>query len=368
VISGNRLAWVEDDPATDALRVVVRDRTTGGDTIIRVPGTTAGTDLTFGLLGDWVTYGTTALHMATGEKVTLFVRTDASSTTPDGAAQIVQGISPSQEEGVFRVSLGAGGRPSVRLLAHAGTPTSALRDFDDDGLADLLGRDTSGVLWRDSADDGRPRARIGGGWQIYDKIETVGDVAGVYSPGFVPELVARDQAGVLWLYSGREEGGFTKRLRVGGGWQIYTHLTGGSDLTGDGRPDLVAVDKSGALWLYRSTDSTSRPFETRKRIGSGWAVYDQLVAVGDLAAGPAGDLVARDRDGVLWLYLGKGDGTFQRRMGAGDVDHDGRADLFAYSPATKTVYLYSGTGDSTRPFERRAVSDAQTGHAYDHMS
>ncbi|MEV4331396.1 hypothetical protein AB0K02_12780, partial [Streptomyces sp. NPDC049597] len=210
VISGNRLAWVEDDTATNTLRVVVRDRTSGADTIVPVPGTTSGAELKISLLGDWVTYGATALHISTGEKVTLLDRADASFATPDGSAQIVQGGLVGQGEGIFRVSLGTDGRPAVRLLAHAGTPTSALHDFDNNGLADLLGRDASGALWRDSPKDGHQRSRIGDGWQIYDKIEAVGDIAGRDSPGFTPELVARDRDGVLWLYEGREDGGFGK--------------------------------------------------------------------------------------------------------------------------------------------------------------
>ncbi|MEU5087791.1 VCBS repeat-containing protein [Streptomyces sp. NPDC021356] len=381
VVSGNRLAWVEDDTATNTLRVVVRDRTTGAETAVPVPGTTAGADLEIGLLGGWVTYGTTALHISTGEKVRFLDRADISSATPDGAARIVQGSSSAQGRGFYRVLLGADGRPAVRLLAHAGTPTSALHDFDYDGLPDLLGRDASGVLWRDSAEDGRPRARIGGGWQTYDKIETVGDVAEPRIPGSTPELIARDMDGVLWLYSGQEDGNFSRRVRVGPGWQTYAHITGGSDLTGDDRSDVVAIDKSGIAWLYRGTGSVARPFQARERIGHGWDVYNQLVAVGDLAGGPAGDLVARDQDGVLWLYLGKGDGTYAQRtrigggwqaysqlVGAGDVDHDGKADLFAYQPGTKTVYLYSGTGDPSRPFEARTVSDAHTGNAYNNVS
>jgi hypothetical protein len=381
VVCGNRLAWVEDDTAANTLSIVVRDRTTGADTDIPVPGSTAGASLPIGLLGDWVTYGTTAVHLTDGEKVALLDRTDAASTVPDGSAQILQGSSSTQGEGIFRVTLGSDDRPAVQLLAHAGTTTSALHDFDNDGLADLLGRDASGGLWRDSADDGRARARIGGGWQIYDTIESVGDVVGQDSPDFTPELVARDRDGVLWLYSGREDGGLTARVRVGGGWQVYTHLAGGSDLTGDGRPDLTAVDAAGRLWLYRSTGDPARPFQTRKQIGTGWTIYNLVTAVGNLAGAPAGDLVARDKDGVLWLYLSKGDGTFTQRtrisggwlsyseiIGAGDVDHDGKADLLAYYPGTRSVYLYAGTGDRLAPVKNRVVSDAQTGNAYNHVS
>ncbi|MEW2518391.1 FG-GAP repeat domain-containing protein [Actinacidiphila alni] len=378
-VAGNRIAWVEDDPATHAPRAVVRDLTTGADTAVPLPGVTAGASQDIGLLGGWLVNGTWAVRIGTGERIALLDRSDALAAVPDGSALLVQGRGPTQGDGIFRVTLTADGRPTVRLLAHAGTPTTALHDFDLDGLPDLLGRDSAGVLWRDSAGDGRPRARVGPGWQIYDKIEAAGDIAEPWN--HLPDLVARDKAGVLWLYSGQEKGGFTPRVRVGPGWQTYSHLTGGSDLNGDGRPDLVAADTSGTLWLYRGTGETARPYERRTRIGGGRQVYSQLAAVGDLAGGPAGDLVARDRSGVLWLYLGRGDGTFAPRtrigggwqvysqlVGAGDVDHDGKADLFGYLPGTRTVYLYAGTGDATRPFEPRTVSDAQTGNAYTNMS
>ncbi|MFC9492065.1 FG-GAP-like repeat-containing protein, partial [Streptomyces hydrogenans] len=92
------------------------------------------------------------------------------------------------------------------------------------------------------------------------------------------------------------------------GWQVYDKITGGSDLNGDGRGDLLATDTSGVLWLYVSTGDTRTPFKPRVRIGGGWQTYDLLLAPGDIAGASGGDLLARDKDGVLWLYLGKGDG------------------------------------------------------------
>jgi hypothetical protein len=173
---------------------------------------------------------------------------------------------------------------------------------------------------------------------------------------------------VLWLYQGRGDGTFATRTRIGSGWQVYRHLAGGSDLTGDGRPDLVATDTAGALWLYRGTGSTSAPFDARKKIGlSGWQQFTVIEATGNIAGGAAGDLVARDKDGVLWLYQGKGDGTFSGRVrigggwntykylvGVGDANRDGRPDLFAYG--SNGTYLYKGTGSSTTPFSAREGS------------
>ncbi|MFE7946905.1 FG-GAP repeat domain-containing protein [Streptomyces sp. NPDC057426] len=203
------------------------------------------------------------------------------------------------------------------------TRTTGLHDYTDNSSPDLLSRDDSGVLWRDDsvkvASAPYPystgRARIGGGWQIYDQLEAVGNIAG--SPA--GDLVARDKDGVLWLYQGKGDGNFAARTKIGGGWQIYNKITGGSDLDGDGKSDLLATDAAGDLWFYEGTGSTSAPFAPRKKIGWGWGIYNQLTATGDIAGSPAGDLVARDTSGVLWLYEGKGDGTYapRTRIGGG---------------------------------------------------
>ncbi|TXS55867.1 FG-GAP-like repeat-containing protein [Streptomyces sp. t39] len=257
-------------------------------------------------------------------------------------------------------------------------------DYTDNGSTDVLARDASGVLWRDDLRN-RPvdgvfatsqRARIGGGWQTYKHIEAVGDIVG----NRVGDLVAADGSGVLWHYAGKGDGNFAARTRVGGGWGGYDRITGGSDLDGDGRADLVAADTSGVLWFHKGTGSDTTPFATRVRVGGGWGVYNQLTAVGDVAGTTAGDLVARDKAGVLWLYQGNGRGNFSapvrigggwqvfsRLVGAGDLDDDGRADLIAYG--TGGTYVYRSTGSVTAPFSRRTTSlYAGEGTAFDHIA
>ncbi|MFE8938950.1 FG-GAP repeat domain-containing protein [Streptomyces sp. NPDC007872] len=256
---------------------------------------------------------------------------------------------------------------SSRLVRRANA-----HDFTDNGSADLLARDASGTLWRDDTYDHLAagelfavnRVKVGAGFQAYGVIEGAGDLAG----GPAADFVARDSSGVLWSFLGKGDGTFANRTGAGGGWNAYNKIAAGSDLTGDGRPDLVAVDAAGALWLHKATGDWKTPYAPRVKLAAGgFNTYDRLTAVGDVAGGAAGDVVARDTTGVLWLFPGKGDGTFLPRVrigggwnafsqlvGMGDADNDGRADLLAYGSGG--TYVYLGTGTESAPFTRISTS------------
>ncbi|MGW2018394.1 FG-GAP repeat domain-containing protein [Streptomyces sp. NPDC001927] len=264
----------------------------------------------------------------------------------------------------------------------------APHDFTNNGSPDLAAVDADGDLvmydsdYRDGSTwpVGWPGYPTGGGtgWNIYDRVVAPGNLGG--SPD--ADLVARDRSGGLWLYPRNDKRypNFLPRVKIGTGWGIYDKIVGGSELTGDGKPDLLATDKAGVLWLYPGTGNVSAPLGPRKKVGGGWGIYNQIAAVGNIAGAPAGDLVARDAAGVLWLYLGKGDGTFASRarigggwnvykqvVGVGDATRDGRPDLIAYVPGVDDknprttdpkgqLYVYESTGDWRAPFRPRSAS------------
>lgn len=168
----------------------------------------------------------------------------------------------------------------------------------------IYARDTAGTLWQYES-DGKygttaysRRTKVGGGWEIYNTITRLGKTAvGSASTGVGHDLVARDKAGRLWFYRGTGQPGtpFKPRTLVGSGWGQYTAIVGMGDSRTDRVNDLLARDRDGVLWFYRGTGDPARPFKTRVKVGGGWNKFTSLTSF------PNG-IVAKDAAGVLWLY------------------------------------------------------------------
>lgn len=299
-----------------------------------------------------------------------------------------------------RVRLGAGWNTYDQLLG--------IGDNNGDGWADLIGRDTAGTLWfyagtGDKAEPFATRRSLGGGWGVYNQIFPVGDDNGDGNG----ELIARDLAGTLWYYTGKGDGTLATRQQIGatGDWGWVPQFGGAGNIPVSGEKEgVLARDTSGTMFWYGSTnggrlgpraqfgdagawagadfshlssmdqDASSDLAEIFQgvlyidgvKIGSGWGVYNTIVGPGDLSGDGRGDLLARDRSGVLYLYPGNGSGTalggrvrvgsgwggYDRLLGAGDFTGDGRTDLLGRTPAGD-LYLYPGTGVAASPFKTR---------------
>ncbi|MFF9147498.1 VCBS repeat-containing protein [Streptomyces sp. NPDC014861] len=170
--------------------------------------------------------------------------------------------------------------------------------------ADILTRDRAGVLWLHQG-NGRNldhRVRIGGGWQVYDQLTSAADLTGDGRT----DLVATDKTGALWLYkgTGKATAPLGARTRVGGGWNTYDKIAAVGNLAGAPAGDLVARDRAGDLWLYLGKGDGT--FAARTRLGGGWQDFTQIIGVGDQDRDGRGDLMAVDRNGPA-LYRGTGD-------------------------------------------------------------
>ncbi|MGN7250575.1 peroxidase family protein [Arthrobacter sp. SAFR-014] len=247
---------------------------------------------------------------------------------------------------------------AVQVAALPVTSPSALRDFNGDGNADIVARDNAGVLWTylgNGSGTFPTRVRAGGGWNGMNIISASGDVNGDGRS----DLLARESNGVLWSYLGNGSGTFPTRIRVGSGWNGMNTISASADLNGDGRADLVARDNAGVLWSYRGSGAGT--FPTRIRVGGGWNIMNAITSTSDVNGDGRADLLARESNGVLWSYLGNGSGTFPNRIrvgtgwngmnvitGAGDVNGDGRSDLVARQ-SNGTLWSYFGNGSGVFP-------------------
>ncbi|WP_019887870.1 FG-GAP-like repeat-containing protein [Streptomyces purpureus] len=175
--------------------------------------------------------------------------------------------------GLFRYAGRTDG--SVAGACKVGTGWSGMKLVARDGSA-VVAVDGTGTLWRYPADavngtfSGSTRVQAGTGWQGYDVLVAPGDFSGDGKA----DLIARDTAGVLWLYKGDGASGYSPRTQIGTGWQIYTALASPGDLDGDGKADLVGRANDGVLWLYKGDGASY--YSPRTQIGYGYPAGELL--------------------------------------------------------------------------------------------
>ncbi|MFF1831767.1 S8 family serine peptidase [Paenarthrobacter sp. NPDC058040] len=127
-----------------------------------------------------------------------------------------------------------------------------------------------------------------------------------------------------------------------------------TDFNGDGKSDVLARDTNGVLWLYPGNGAGG--WLPAKQVGSGWNVMTAIESVGDFNGDGKADVIARDTKGVLWLYPGNGTGGWlaAKQIGSGwnvmtaieapgDFNGDGKADVMARD-GNGVLWLYPGNG------------------------
>ncbi|MFP5333959.1 MAG: SpoIID/LytB domain-containing protein [Actinomycetes bacterium] len=99
-------------------------------------------------------------------------------------------------------------------------------------------------------------------WADYDAILGPGDWDG----DGTADVVARDSAGLLWLQPGTGTGTMAPRRQIGSGWGGFTAIVGPGDWNGDTRNDLLARTSDGRLLLYPGNGTGG--FHRASQVGS----------------------------------------------------------------------------------------------------
>ncbi|MER6161143.1 trypsin-like serine protease [Streptomyces sp. NPDC001868] len=148
-----------------------------------------------------------------------------------------------------------------------------------------------------------------------------------------------------------------KSLTAEGSWKGY-NLVQQTDLNRDGHQDYVLrrASDGDVFWRRRSASSSTW---TTTLLFDNWKTRTRIVTPGDVTGDALPDLLSVDSAGALWIYPGKGTGSFGTRVkvgtgwgqynavvGHGDFTGDGKADLIARTKTGSNVYLYKGTGKS----------------------
>ncbi|MFC0845541.1 FG-GAP repeat domain-containing protein [Streptomyces noboritoensis] len=165
-------------------------------------------------------------------------------------------------------------------------------------------------------------------------------------------------------YLGYLNWGYSPQL-VGGGWNTYNHIWSVGNLGGAAAGDLLARDGSGTLYLYLNYGNGQ--LTSRYKVGGGWGQYTQIAGNGDLTGDGKADIVARDGSGNLWLYKGTGNykAPFEGRTKIGGgwntyntIVSTGDVDYDGKTDLIArgndgTLWRYSGTGNASSPYKSR---------------
>lgn len=329
---------------------------------------------------------------------------DLVARTPDGALYLYPGTGSGSAPFAARVLVGSGWGQFDQLVGAD--------DVDGDGRSDLLARSTSGslYLYKGTGNASSPfaaRVLVGGGWNTFAQLISMGDMTG----DGVGDVLALTSTGRLSIYAGDPTVStvFKPRAYVGANWNLALWANAGGN-PAYGKGELFGMTSGGTLyWYYTHNDGT---FSARQQVGNtggfkgsalvfasslgdygypdlleryatglynlgldsaspiatGWGGYNLMAGPGDLSGDGKGDMLARDTSGLLYLFRGQGTGysltarilvgsgwnAYNAIVGAGDFSGDGRADIVARA-GNGTLYLYKGTGNSSRPFSSRVT-------------
>ena len=200
------------------------------------------------------------------------------------------------------------------LSSNWGVPrfTLPLGDFNSDGFADIGQVTQTGhleVAYGTASGTLATPVLVSTGLSTYDLVMGGFDWDG----DRLPDVLARDSSGKLYLFSGNGSGGWKpgSPKHIDSGWQTLTAIFPAGDFDGNGSVDLLARTPSGLLRLYPNDGRGG--FLAIRHVDAGWGMFLTLFSPGDFDGLPGPDILARTPDGRLYLYSGTGTGLIRQQ-------------------------------------------------------
>ncbi|MFD4560045.1 trypsin-like serine protease [Streptomyces sp. NPDC058469] len=208
----------------------------------------------------------------------------------------------------------------TKVGAYAGTAYAQVDDGNlsySDNKADIYARKSSNKVGYELDSKGTSLAtRVSlGDWGGVNLVRS----ADLNRDGYQDWIYRTTAGAVYWdhfqLNSARDDGSWVS-TKIFANWKTRTRIIAPGDVTGDYLPDLVSVDSAGVLWIYPGKGNGT--FSSPSRVGGGWSQYNTLVGHGDFNGDGKADLLARNKStGVVYLYKGagkSGTGAFAARV------------------------------------------------------
>ncbi|MFH9065136.1 trypsin-like serine protease [Streptomyces coeruleorubidus] len=199
-----------------------------------------------------------------------------------------------------------------------------------------------------------------GAYSVFSKVSSY---VGATYPRLDDTNVSGDHKADLWVRNASTKTGYSKDSKgtsfaareSWGNWN-GVNVVLQTDLDRDGYQDLVYRRSSDGDLFWTHYVISSGTWSTQQ-IADNWSTRTRIITPGDVTGDYLPDLLSVDSAGVMWIYPGKGNGTFAPRVqvgsgwnqynsvrGKGDFTGDGKTDLIARSKTGGTIYLYKGTG------------------------
>ena len=235
------------------------------------------------------------------------------------------------------------------------TGTTSACNGDSGGPLVVNGRIVGVVSW------GVADCVAKGAYSVFTKVSTY---VGAAYPRVDDTNLSFDHKADLWVRNASTKTGYEKDSKgtsfaARQSWGSWSGVTSSCRPTSTGtatRTSCTGVASTGDVYWWRyvpATESWADP----KQIFSNWKTRTRIVAPGDVTGDYLPDLLSVDSAGALWIYPGKGNGTFGARTRSARLEpvqlparprrlHGRRQDRPDRPRQERHLYLYKGTGKS----------------------